>query len=133
MTDKLDDNSRKEMIKYRISKAKDSINEAKFCASGNFYIIAINRLYYACYYAATALLLKYGYECGTHNGVKAMLNLHFVVPGKIDRDVAKTLSQLYECRQSGDYDDFVYFNEDDYANLAPKAEKFIEAIEQLIN
>jgi hypothetical protein len=40
--------------------------------------------------------------------------------------------QLYESRQSGDYDDFVYFNEDDYANLKPKAEKFIKAIEQLI-
>jgi uncharacterized protein (UPF0332 family) len=70
---------------------------------------------------------------GTHKGVKAMLNLHFVVTGKIDRDIAKTLSQLYESRQSGDYDDFVFFNEEDYANLKAKAQTFISTIERLIN
>jgi uncharacterized protein (UPF0332 family) len=133
MTDKLDSDSRQEMVKYRFSKAQTAIAESEYCAKGNMFIIAINRLYYACYYAASALLLKHGYECGTHKGVKAMLNLHFVVTGKIDRDVAKTLSQLYESRQSGDYDDFVYFNEDDYANLKPKAIEFIKTIEQLIN
>lgn len=132
MTDRLDDNSRKEMVKYRISKAHDAIKEAEYCANGKMYIVAINRLYYACYYATSALLLRHGYECGTHKGVKTMLNLHFVAKGKIDKDCAKTLSQLYDSRQSGDYEDFVYFNEEDFANLAPKAQKFIEAIERLI-
>jgi uncharacterized protein (UPF0332 family) len=132
MTDKLDENSRQEMVKYRISKAHDALDDASFCADGEKYVLAINRLYYACYYAASALLLKYGYECGTHKGVKTMLNLHFVATGKIDREIAKTLSQLYESRQSGDYDDFVYFNNEDYADLKPRAERFIATIEKMI-
>jgi uncharacterized protein (UPF0332 family) len=62
MTEKLDNDSRQEMVKYRFSKAHAAIVEAEYCAKGNLFIIAINRLYYACYYAASALLLKHGYE-----------------------------------------------------------------------
>jgi uncharacterized protein (UPF0332 family) len=132
MTDKLDDESRFEMVKYRIDKAHETLKEAKYCADGDMCVVAVNRLYYACYYAASALLLKNGYECSSHKGVKAMLNLHYVATGKFDRNVAKILSQLYESRQSGDYDDFVYFNHDDYADLEPKAKIFITAVESLI-
>jgi uncharacterized protein (UPF0332 family) len=133
MTDKLDDISRQEMVKYRIAKAHDAIKDAKFCAEGDMYILAINRLYYACYYISSALLLHNGYECGTHKGVKTMLNLHFVTTGKLDRKIAKTLATLYESRQSGDYDDFVYYDENDYASLEPKATEFVEAVESLIS
>ncbi len=35
-------------------------------------------LYYACYYAVAALLLKYDIQTQTHNGVKTMPGLHFV-------------------------------------------------------
>jgi uncharacterized protein (UPF0332 family) len=132
MTDKLDNISRQEMVKYRIGKAHEAIDDARFCANGGKYILAVNRLYYACYYISSALLLQSGYECGTHKGVKTMLNLHFVNNGKITRAVAKTLSTLFENRQSGDYDDFVYYDQNDYSNLEPKAIEFVETIEKLI-
>ena len=47
------------------------------------YNTAVNRLYYACFYAVNALLLKYGIPAHTHNGTKSMLGLHFVSNGKI--------------------------------------------------
>ena len=57
MKDTLDEESRQALIKYRMERAYDSINEAKLLADESFYNAAINRLYYACYYAAVALLL----------------------------------------------------------------------------
>ena len=58
MKDTLDEESRQALIKYRMERAYDSMNEAKLLADESFYNAAINRLYYACYYAAVALFGK---------------------------------------------------------------------------
>ena len=39
---------------------------------------------------------------------------------------------LFENRQSGDYEDFVYCDSELYAMLRPKTEKLIEAVVTLI-
>ena len=44
---------------------------------------ATNRLYYACYFAVSALLVKNGITAHTHAGVLTMPGLHFVKEGKI--------------------------------------------------
>lgn len=132
MTDHFDDNSRSEMIKYRISKAYEALKEADFCADGKMYVLAINRLYYACYYITTAVLLSHNIPCGTHKGAKVLLNLNFVMKGKLDKTTAKTLATLYDSRQSGDYDDFVFFDAADYESYRPKVVEFIEAVKGLL-
>ncbi|MDR2058337.1 MAG: HEPN domain-containing protein [Dysgonamonadaceae bacterium] len=43
----------------------------------------MNRLYYACYYAVTALLINSGIEAQTHAGVRRMLALHFTKTEKL--------------------------------------------------
>ncbi len=44
-----------------------------------------------------------------------------------------TLSELFEKRQSSDYEDFVYCDENTYNYLRPRAVNFIEKIEMLID
>jgi uncharacterized protein (UPF0332 family) len=39
---------------------------------------AINRLYYAAYYAVIALLLQYEHKPTTHNGAKSQFSEHFI-------------------------------------------------------
>lgn len=133
MKESLDAQSRKELIEYRINRAVESLSDADFCASGSRYVLAVNRLYYACYYMATALMNAFSLECSTHKGVKTMLNLHFVANGKIDREIGKTFSILFESRQSGDYEDFVFYDKEDYSYLRPRAEEFINALKLLID
>ncbi len=128
----LDELSRQKLVEHRINKAHDAIRDARFCANGGMYILAINRLYFACYYISSALLLHNRLYFENYSEVKALLNIGFVTTGKLDRDTAKTLSLLFESRQSGDYDDFVYYDESDYVNLEPKATKFVETLESLI-
>lgn len=128
----IDDESMQKLISHRIDRAHSALKEAEFCDSGRMYNLAINRLYFSCYHITSALLLDNHLNCKSYKSIYTMLNLHFVATGKIDREIAKTLSQLYESRQSGDYDDFVYFNNEDYADLKPRAEKFIATIEKMI-
>jgi uncharacterized protein (UPF0332 family) len=57
---------RTELVKYRITKAHDTFNEVKLHFENKLWNTAINRLYYACYYAVSALLLNNGIKAQTH-------------------------------------------------------------------
>lgn len=132
MKEKLDEDSKKALVTYRIQRAYETLKEAEVMKREAFYNAAINRLYYACYYAAIALLLKYDIQVQTHNGVKTMLGLHFVSTGKLPLKVGKTFGTLFEKRHSGDYDDFAYCDQELVNDLYPQAEIFIDAVAGLV-
>lgn len=62
-----------------------------------------------------------------------MLGLHFVAKGKLSKEHRNTFNTLFEKRQSGDYDDFIYNDRETVNELYPQAEAFIQAVEELIN
>lgn len=132
MKERLDEDSKKALIAYRTLRAYETLKEAEVMKREAFYNAAINRLYYACYYAAVALLLKYDIQTQTHNGVKTMLGLHFVSTGKLSLKVGKTFGTLFEKRYSGDYDDFAYCDLELVEDLYPQAEIFIDTVASLI-
>lgn len=98
---------------------------------GDFFNAAINRLYYACFYAATGLLISRGIDAGTHNGVKTMLSFHFVRTNLLSLEHGSTYSSLFDKRHSGDYEDFAYCDAALVDYLLPRAEAFIKAVENL--
>ena len=132
MKESLDKESRDSLIAYRIERAYGSLKEARLMARGEFYNAAINRLYYACYYMAIALLLKNNISAQTHSGVKTLLGMHFTSKGKLSISASKIFATLFEKRHSSDYDDFVYCDQEMFDELYPKAEAFIEEVKELI-
>jgi uncharacterized protein (UPF0332 family) len=108
------------------------MKEANLLAKEGFYNGAVNRLYYACFYASIALLVANGLATSTHSGVKTMLGLHFISKGLLDIEHGKTFSRLFEIRHSGDYDDFVYCDKEMIDEFTPKAMAFIDEIKNLL-
>ncbi len=86
MKDTLDAESKQALVQYRLERGVNSLEEAQYMAKGGYYNAAINRLYYACYYAVVALLLKNDIPAQTHHGVRSMLGLHFTSKGKLSMD-----------------------------------------------
>ena len=132
MKETLDEQSRTDLVRYRIERADETLHEAGLLAKEGYYNAAFNRLYYACFYAALALLVKHGITTSTHAGVKTMLGLHFVSKGLLDKEQGKTFSRLFEIRHSGDYDDFVYCDKEMTDEYTPLAEVFIQRIKELL-
>ena len=132
MSDQLDEHSKNELIKYRIERAEQTLEESMLLASSSFYNASINRLYYACYYAASALLLKNNIQANTHSGVKMMLGLHFISKGILSKELGKTFNTLFEKRHSNDYDDFVYCDQDTFNELYPQAQSFVQGVIELV-
>lgn len=132
MKQQLDDENIQLLVAYRIKRAKETLEEADLLIAGCRYNAAVNRLYYACYYAVIALLVKNRILAQTHDGVKQMFGLHFVVNGKLDRRYSRFYSQLFNARMSGDYDDFLFYDAEMLSVLRPQAAEFIEQIEKFL-
>ena len=132
MTENFDNSIASDLISYRLQRANETIEEADYNAKGGYYNAAVNRLYYSCYYAASALMLANNLETSTHRGIKTMLGLEFVKKGKLAPAYGRIYQQLFENRQSGDYEDFVYCDLELFNELRPQAEDFIRTVSSLI-
>lgn len=132
MKQSLDKESVKALVAYRLQHAKNTFAEVYSITESGFYNTAVNRLYYACYYAVIALLVKHNIPAQTHAGVKQMLGLHFVTTKKLNPEYARFYAQMFNNRISGDYDDFITFDLEMIEELIPQAQLFIEVIEKLI-
>ena len=128
----IDEENKNDIVNYRLQKAKDTLTEAKGNIEMGFWHTAANRVYYACYYAVTALLIKNGYETHTHHGVFTLFGKHFVLPGIVSKEQNKLFGKLLELRQSGDYSDTIVVKEQNIKPLFEPAENFIAEIEKLI-
>jgi len=129
----LTNEEREAIVNYRLEKAYETLLDAQEVAKIKKWHIVANRLYYACFYAVSALLIKNNFSAQTHSGVFALLGFHFVLKGIVSKEQNKLYRNLFDLRQMGDYDDFAVVEENDIMPLLEPAKQFIEKIEQLIN
>ena len=121
--------SKEELIKYRIARAKDTLEDALILAEKEKWNSNINRPYYSAYYAVIALLLSNDLKPSTHNGVKSNFSEHFIKPGIIPLKLGKMYSQLFAWRQKGDYDDLFDFDKENVQPYFAPVNELIEIIE----
>jgi uncharacterized protein (UPF0332 family) len=124
--------TKKDLVNYRIARAKDTYEDALILAERKKWNSAINRLYYASYYAVMALLLDSGLKPTTHNGAKSSFSEHFIKTGKVDTHYGKLFSQLFTWRQKGDYDDLFDFLENNVRPYLKPVKELILEIENMI-
>ena len=132
MNDKFNTGTFADLIAYRLQRSNETLKEADYNAEGGYYNAAVNRLYYACYYSASALMVSNNLEASSHKGIKSMLGLKFITTGRLEPKYGRIYQQLFENRQSGDYEDFVYCDKELYDTLRPQAEDFVKTISNLI-
>lgn len=101
-------------------------------ASGKF-SGTINRIYYACFYIVSALLLKYKLVSKTHTGTKILFQKEFVKRGLIENEWSKLYQDLFDLRNEGDYEDMVEITKEEVDELMPLAEDFLEKIKALLH
>ncbi|WP_288207242.1 HEPN domain-containing protein [uncultured Parabacteroides sp.] len=128
----IDNELRYNIVNYRLSSARNALGEVLSLSKDGYFNAAISRLYYACFHAASALLINAGIEARTHTGVRQMLGKEFVQTGILSRDMSKFYTNLYSKRQNSDYEDFINYTVVDIDDLYPQAVEFIDVIEAYI-
>ena len=118
-----------DLIRYKLSRAKETLEEAEIMLQTGYPHGATNRIYYACFYVVTALLLKRG----KHSGVVGLFNRHFVKPGLVGVDMGKFYSRMFDNRLESDYADWVEVEKRDIKEELVLAKEFIAAITNLVD
>ena len=124
--------SSRDVVLYRLNRATETLEDARILADAGRWNACVNRLYYACFYAVSALLVRHGLSSSKHAGVRSLFNRKYVKMGKIPKDLARIYNDLFERRQEGDYIDFVTFQESQVLPWISEAELLIGFITKLI-
>jgi uncharacterized protein (UPF0332 family) len=123
----------KDYVSYRLARSKDTFQDARILAEANSWNSCVNRLYYSCFYAVTALLISKGFEAKTHNGVKTIFFKEFIATGLLTKDSGNLYSDLLDWRSESDYADFVDYDDGSVSPMIDKVKEFLTQIEALIN
>lgn len=123
---------KKSIIAYRVQKADSVFIEASDNATMNHWNLVANRLYYAVFHMASALLIDKGFTSKTHNGVICLLGQEFATKGLLDKDEMRLVSRLQNMRHAGDYDDMFDWAEEDVKPLFNRTELLIKKMKSFI-
>ncbi len=121
-----------ELAKYRMLRARETFNDGMKLLEGEALNSAVNRFYYAAFYAAPSLLATKDLDSSKHSGVISLFNKHFVKTGEVDHNKAKFLKKSFEKRQDTDYEDFVKVSRKEVEELKNGVIEFINECEKLL-
>ena len=123
--DEAQDTNREAVLVY-IHGAREALKSAQYNIDGSFYGVAVNRAYYAFYYAATALLLTLDITRSKHSGVLAAFREHFVRPGKFSVQDSRAYGEAFELRNVTDYEMLGQADSDQAQAIVEQANRFVD-------
>jgi uncharacterized protein (UPF0332 family) len=100
------EDAKKALIKYRMERATESVQAAQLMLDNAMPTSAMNRIYYAMFYAVQAVLITKNASFSKHGQVKGYFNKEFVHKGLFSVTLGKIYNKAFEYRQKFDYVDF---------------------------
>jgi hypothetical protein len=123
---------RSAVIAYWFEKAEESLSAARREFEAGSLTFAMNRIYYAAFYAVSALLMAHNLFFRKHSGVRAAFHQEFIKTGLLERKWGRLYDQLFEDRQEGDYVVFISFEPTYVETQLNECEQLIEQLRPLI-
>ncbi len=119
---------RQTLVGYRLKRARETIEEAKLLLDAGHVNACVNRLYYACFYAVSALLLIRNISTSKHSHVRALLHRDYIKSGQVSKEMGDHFDLLFDSRQKGDYEDLVVF---DVGRVRPWVERTVSFVDHI--
>ncbi len=92
-----------ETVKF-LQRAEDCLSDAEANFQLDRLIVVVNRSYYCMFDCVRGLLAEIDLQPKTHQGVYVKFNELFVKNGAFSKEHRDNLKEVFELRQSGDYD-----------------------------
>lgn len=119
-------------VEEQLRQARQALDDATGARDANLSdAVIVNRLYYACFHAAQAVLYDRGFEPGSHGAVLSLFGSEVVVEGDVSREQARLLNDLSTLRKQADYGyDQI---DEDVDPLVDDAQSFFDAATELLD
>jgi len=121
----------KELIKYRIERAEESLDSAKVLFNNGKLYSSVNRIYYAMFYSVISLLLTKGLSSSKHSGVMSLFFKEFVNKGLVEKDLGRFYADVFDLRMKSDYKIPSKINKKQVGQWLKKADEFVNEIKRL--
>ena len=125
--------SRAEVIDYWIRKASEALQSARSERDADRLDFAVNRSYYACFYAASAALLNLGKTFVKHSGLRGAIHKDLVKAMLIEPKWGKVFDRAFENRHSADYLAMSAFEREQVDELIEESEGFVQEMTRLLD
>ena len=121
------------LVEYRLERAREAIEEARLLFEAGHLHTYVNRLYYACFYAVSAVLLTKGLSTSKHTHLRALLHKDLIRPGIVPVQYGQFFDLLFNNRQKGDYSDLVVFRAEEVEEWQRQTEQFVGCMADLVS
>jgi len=123
---------RKALISYWMEKAQESMESARADHQAGRISTAVRSIYYACFYALSAVFWKQGKSFKKHTGLRAAIHRDLIKPGIIEGTWGEFYDLIFDRRHKGDYEPMVSFDSGQVKELLDGAEGFIAQMKNLL-
>lgn len=118
----------RELVKMRMQQAGETLREAEILSAEHTGRGAVNRAYYAMFYAVLAVLATKGLGSSKHSGAISLFDREFVKPGDFPKELSRSLHMAFERRQQADYGELLQLDEPSIAHVIEEANTFVHSI-----
>jgi uncharacterized protein (UPF0332 family) len=125
------DEARERLTAYWLEQADEALASARSEQQAGRRRFAVNRCYYACFYAASAILLKEGQTFVRHAGVRDAVFKFLVHAGRIDTRFGTIYGDLFAARHKVDYESLVEVDNAKAAAALQQATEFVTEMRRL--
>ena len=112
-----------------LEKAYDCLEDADYLLAGNRVEAAANRTYYAIFDAVQALLVNENIAAKSHSGTHNKFRELFIKSNIFPIEVNKMLTDSFNMRQGGDYENDFDLEKEDIEDVLTQAKKFVKDVE----
>lgn len=124
---------KKDLIKYSVEKSRQALKSAQDSISSENFETAQNRIYYAIFYAVSALAYKNNFTTSKHKQLIGWFNKKFIHEEKIfDKKMLDIYKDAFLKRQKSDYEFLFFTDKNEVESSLEEAVFFVEEIEKVL-
>ena len=114
---------------YRLSKAKDLIQDARLLYNADQWASANNRAYYSLFHAMRAVLALQQMDFKKHTAVISTFHKDYINTGAFDKRYSTVITNASIVRNHSDYDDFYVCTQEETSDLIHDVHDFLLSVE----
>lgn len=124
---------KEDLIKYSIEKSKQALKSARDSINSENFETAQNRIYYAIFYAVSALAYKNNFTTSKHKQLIGWFNKKFIHEEKIfDKKMLDIYKDTFLKRQKSDYEFLFFTDKNEVENSLEEVVFFVEEIKKIL-
>jgi uncharacterized protein (UPF0332 family) len=122
----------KDSTRQLMLNAEETLNAAELLFREEYLRDAMNRVYYAVFYVAEALLNERDLRHSKHGAVHGAFAQHYIKTKLFDEKYHKLLTGAFRRRMLGDYDEVAQFKSDEVQTTIKEAWEFLQAAKDFL-